>query len=562
MRRLFWLLVILICTGCPSRIGSVESHLDIKPVVFKEVSKDAGIDFLHVNGSRGKKRMPETVGSGLAFFDYNNDDKLDVLIINSTTWQDDPNPIKTTPKLYENIGNGNFKDSTIGSGLDICLYGMGVAVGDFDNDGWEDIYLTAVGPNHLLKNINGKFTDITQSSGLIGVPPSGINIEHKWSSSAAWLDYDKDGRLDLFVCQYVKWSPEIDPFCGKNGVRGYCPPGTFEGARNTLFHNEGNEKFRDVSKEVGLFDIALGKSFGIAIADYNNDSWPDIAVANDTWANFLLINENGKRFIDKGVESGVAFGENGKAKAGMGIDVADFRNNGQFGMVIGNFSEEGISLFEPMSGMPSMFENQAQSRGLVTPSLLNVTFATFFFDFDLDGWQDIFATNGHVDDIVNTYKSNLTFKQKPLLFRNKKGTDFLDVTKESLLDFSIVGRGAAYGDIDDDGDLDLGIVDNNGRFLLLRNDGGNQNNWISIKLIGQYSNRDAIGALVQMKAGGITQQRYLHSGGSFLSESQRLLTFGLGKLKKIDEVKIIWPSGRIQILNNLQINKRFTITEE
>lgn len=505
--------------------------------------------------------MPETVGSGLAFFDYNNDGKLDLLVINSSSWPGDPKPIKTTPKLYENQGGGTFKDVTEQAGLAFTQYGMGVAVGDFDNDGWEDLYFTAVGPNHLFHNQNGKFVDTTAMAGVVGVPLPDVKLEHKWSSSAAWLDYDKDGKLDLFVCQYVKWSPSLDPYCGKNGIRGYCPPGTFEGARDTLFHNEGGGKFKDVSREMGLFDIALGKSFGIAVADYNQDGWPDIAVANDTWANFLLINEGGRHFVDKGVESGVAFAESGKAKAGMGIDVADFRNNGQFGMVIGNFAEEGLSLFEPMSGAPGMFENQAQTRGLVSPSMLNVTFATFFFDYDLDGWQDILTTNGHVDDVVSTYKSNLTFKQKPLLFHNEKGERFVSTAKEAQLDFPIVGRGATYGDIDDDGDLDLGIVDNGGRFLLLRNEGGNQNHWLRLKLVGTSCNRDAIGALVKVKAGGLQQQQYVRSGGSFLSESQRELTFGLGIADKVEKVEVLWPDGKTETLDNLLINQQYILTQ-
>jgi enediyne biosynthesis protein E4 len=561
--RSYFLIGFLIFVGCTPHVSEKTEagtqDAPAKQVVFTEISHEAGIDFIHVNGGRGQKRMPETVGSGLAFFDYNNDGKLDLLIINSSSWPGDKKPLKTTPKLYENLGTGKFKEVTEQAGLAFTQYGMGVAVGDIDNDGWEDLYFTAVGPNHLFHNQQGKFVDTTAAAGVVGVPLPDIKLEHKWSSSAAWLDYDRDGNLDLFVCQYVKWSPSLDPYCGKNGVRGYCPPGTFEGARNTLFHNEGAGKFRDVTKEAGLFDIALGKSFGIAIADYNSDGWPDIAVANDTWANFLLINEAGKHFTDKGIESGIAFAESGKAKAG--IDVADFRNNGQFGMVIGNFAEEGLSLFEPMTGVPGMFENQAQTRGLVSASMLNVTFATFFFDFDLDGWQDIFATNGHVDDIVSTYKSNLTFKQKPLLFHNEKGERFVSVTKESKLDFPIVGRGATYGDIDNDGDLDVGVVDNGGRFLLLRNDGGNQNKWIRFKLMGVTVNRDAIGALVKIKSGNIHQQQYVRSGTSFLTESQRELTFGLGKSNSVEEVEILWPDGKIEKIDNLQVNQQYTITQ-
>jgi enediyne biosynthesis protein E4 len=455
------------------------------------------------------------------------------------------------------------------AGLAFTTYGMGVAVGDYDNDGFEDIYLTSVGPNHLFHNNgNGTFKDVTKDTGVVGIPLPATKIENKWSSSAAWFDYDKDGKLDLFVCQYVKWSPEIDPFCGRNGKRGYCPPDNFEGARCTLFHQESNGTFKDVSKEMGILDGAIGKSFGIAIADYNKDGWLDVAVANDTWANFLFMSEGGKHFVEKGVESGIAFAESGKAKAGMGIDAADFRNNGQFGLVIGNFAEEGLSLFEPMEGMPSMFEEKGQIRGVVTTSLLNVTFATFFFDYDLDGWPDIFATNGHVDDIVGTYKSMLTFKQQPILFHNELGEKFTDKTQDAGIAIKIVGRGAAFGDIDNDGDLDVGVVDNNSKFMLLRNDGGNQNHWIRLKFIGAVEkkcNRDAIGALVKVVAGGITRAQYVHSGGSFLSESERILTFGLGKTEVIDLIEIHWPDGAIEKYGEkqgqLKINTVYAVTE-
>jgi enediyne biosynthesis protein E4 len=555
--------------GCPRTEIPKQSNVSSSPirpaipVQFIEMSREVGINFQHVNGGRGRKLMPETVGSGVAFFDYDNDAQLDVLIINGTTWPSDPKPIKTTPKLYHNLGDGKkFEDVTEKAGLAFTTYGMGVAIGDYDNDGFEDIYMTSVGPNHLFHNNgNSTFTDVTKESGTIGIPLPNTKMEHKWSSSAAWFDYDKDGKLDLFVCQYVKWSPDIDPFCGKNGARGYCPPDHFEGARCTLFHNEGGGEFKDVSKEMGILDGAIGKSFGIAIADYNGDGWSDIAIANDTWANFLFLSEGGKHFVEKGVESGIAFTGAGKAKAGMGIDTADFRNNGTFGLVVGNFAEEGISLFEPMEGAPSMFEEKGQVRGVATPSLLNVTFATFFFDYDLDGWQDIFATNGHVDDIVNIYKSMLTFKQKPLILHNELGEKFTDKTQETGVDVAIVGRGAAFGDVDNDGDPDVGVVDNNGKFMLLRNDGGNQNHWIRLKFTGTKSNRDAIGALVKITSGGIVRQQYVRSGGSFLSESERVLTFGLGKADTVETLEIHWPSGTVEKRSNLATNRLYTITE-
>ncbi|MBB6048404.1 CRTAC1 family protein [Armatimonas rosea] len=564
MRQVLLLsLLALSLLGCQAGKKSASPEPKaLRPITFTDIAKDAGVDFQHVNGGRGRKLMPETVGSGLAFFDYDNDGKLDLLVMNSTTWPGDPNPIKTTPKLYHNLGGGKFEDVTEKLGLAITMYGMGVGVGDYDNDGFEDLYLTAVGPNHLFHNEGGKgFRDVTAESGTVGVPLPGTKLEHKWSSSSAWLDYDNDGKLDLFVCQYVKWSPEVDPYCGKNGIRGYCPPGNFEGARCTLFHNEGSGKFRDVSKETGILDGALGKSFGIAVADYNGDGWLDIAVANDTWANFLFMSEGGKHFTDKGVESGIAFSMSGKAKAGMGIDVADFRNNGKLGLVIGNFAEEGLSLFEPMEGTNSMFEEKGQSRGVVAASLSNVTFATFFFDYNLDGWQDIFATNGHVDDIVNTYKTNLTFKQEPLLFENKGGEKFVDETHNVGINYKIVGRGAAYGDIDNDGDLDIGVVDNNGKFLLLRNEGGNQNHWVRLKLVGTKSNRDAIGALVTVTTGNLKQRRYVRSGGSFLSESERAPTFGLGAATTVDSVEIRWPSGAVEKLGGVAVDTVTTVTE-
>jgi enediyne biosynthesis protein E4 len=565
-RYFFVLFFLLVAVSCQKTTTTPEKSLQSTPtkqVRFTEISQKVGIDFKHVNGGRGSKRMPETVGSGLAFLDYDNDGQLDLLVINSTTWTDDPNPIKTTPKLYRNLGNGKkFDDVTEKAGLAFTTYGMGVAVADYDNDGFEDIYITSVGPNHLFHNQgNGTFIDVTKETGVEGVPLPSTKIDNKWSSSAAWFDYDKDGKLDLFVCQYVKWSPEIDPFCGSNGRRGYCPPDNFEGARCTLFHQEASGKFRDVSKETGILDGAIGKSFGIAIADYNKDGWLDIAVANDTWANFLFMSDNGKHFTEKGVESGIAFAGSGKAKAGMGIDTADFRNNGEFGLVIGNFSEEGLSLFEPMVGMPNMFEEKGQIRGVVAPSLLNVTFATFFFDYDLDGWSDIFATNGHVDDIVSTYKSMLTFKQQPLLLRNEKGEKFTDKTQEVGIAIKIVGRGAAFGDIDNDGDLDVGVVDNNGRFMLLRNEGGNQNHWLRLKLTGTKTNRDAIGTLVKVTSGGIIKEQYVRSGGSFLSESQRALTFGLGQNTKVDSIEIDWLNGEIERFSGWNADTVYTVTE-
>ena len=615
MRSYLWLLcaaTVLICLLFCSACGHQEIRTQPLPSVkisaeemphFVEIARQSGIDFKHNNGARGKKYMPETVGSGVAFLDYDNDGWQDILIVNSSNWPEDKekdhskqsgsvragrnimNPVDTarpdTLHLYHNNRNGTFTDVTREAGLDIEMYGMGVAIGDFDNDGYEDIYTTAIGANHLFRNTLGDkkravssndpnargkvsiFQDVTVSAGVPGVPMPGVEMKWKWSASAAWLDYDKDGKLDLFVCQYVKWSPALNKWCGHNGKRGYCPPGTYEGSYCTLYHNEGNGHFRDVSKEMGISKFALGKSFGIAVADYNGDGWPDIAVTNDTWANYLFINDHGKFFKDMGVEAGIATGESGHFKAGMGIDVADWRNDGRFALLTGNFAGESLSLLEQdsKSGKDLLYTDNAQPTGLAEPSLTFLTFGLFFFDYDLDGWQDIFTANGHVDDIVSTYDSMLSFKERPLLYHNQQNGTFAEVGTPSGLTAQVVGRGAAYGDIDNDGDPEIALVNNGGQFHLYRNERKNGNHWVRFRLEGVKSNRDGLGTLIRVKSKGRTQSQYVHSGGSFLSENQRQITFGLGPQDHADEVEIIWPSGIIDHARSIKANQQYLITE-
>jgi len=538
---------------------------------FTEVAEQAGIRFTHHNGAHGKKYMPETVGSGVAFVDYDNDGWQDILVMNGTDWPENRTPASrnNTPHLYHNNHHGTFTDVTRASGLGVEIYGMGVAAADFDNDGYPDLYLTALGANRLFRNTLGDpnrrpeqptFEDVTAKAGLAGVPMPGQKLSWKWSSSAAWLDYDKDGKLDLFVCQYVLWSPQHNKWCGHNGIQGYCPPQTYEPAYCTLYHNDGNGHFRDVSETMGIRGAhRLGKAFGIAVADYNGDGWPDIAVTNDTWANFLFINESGKHFSERGVESGIAYGENGHAKAGMGIDTADWKNDGSFGLVIGNFAEESLSLFENDGQL--LFNNQAYDGGLGSPSLHFLTFGLFFFDYDLDGRPDIFTANGHVDDIVNSYNAMVTFRERPLLFHNRGTGRFAEVGEACGLTDKVVGRGAAYADIDNDGDLDIALVDNGGRFRLFRNDGGNRNHWIRFRLEGRRSNRDGIGVLIKVTSAGATQSQYVHSGGSFLSESQREPTFGLGSADTANHVEILWPSGVRDVGGPLPAGRQYLVTE-
>lgn len=571
----FCLLALLSVCGC-SRPATdisktvpkgVDDGANGNAVTFTEIAQQAGVTFVHNNGAAGKKYMPETVGSGVAFLDYDNDGYQDLLLVNSKNWPGDAGR-RSTLHLYHNNGNGTFTDVTHAAGLDIEIYGMGVAAGDLDNDGYEDLFITAIGPNHLFRNTLGDrnrrpgqpiFQDITRTAGLQGVPMPGVDIKWKWSASAAWFDYDRDGKLDLFVTQYVKWSPEHNMWCGHNGVRGYCPPKTYEGSYNTLYHNEGNGHFRDVSAEMGIRSGPVGKSFGIAIADYNGDGWPDIAISNDTWANFLLINEGGKHFTDHGIDSGIAASEDGHFKAGMGIDTADWRNSGEFSLALGNFSSEGLSLFDKDSGI--LFSDHSHTAGLSEPSLLYLTFGLFFFDYDLDGWQDLFTANGHIDDIVATYDSMLSFKERPMLFRNRRNGTFQEVGKACGLTVEAVGRGCAYADIDNDGDLDVALFNNGGRFLLFRNDGGNRNHWIRFRTEGTRSNRDGIGALIRVTQGAAIQSQYVHSGGSFLSESQRQPTFGLGNAERADRVEVLWPSGQKEIGGPLQGGRQYIVIE-
>jgi hypothetical protein len=539
-------------------------------VRFTEVSARARAPFRHENGAAGKKYMPESVGSGLAFFDYDGDGWQDVLLMNGTHWPEDPGPART-PRLYRNRGDGTFADATRDAGIGIEMYGMGVAVGDYDNDGAPDLYLTGIGPNHLFRNTlkdPGRaagpiFRDVTATARLQGfpIPDRGMGLRWKWSSSAAWLDYDRDGKLDLFVANYVKWSPQTDVRCGQpGGPKAYCPPGSYVGFPCSLYHNEGEGRFRDVSVETGIRAPRLaGKSFGIAVCDYNGDSWPDLAVSNDTWPNFLFMNEAGKRFVERGVEAGIANGEDGKTKAGMGIDVADWKNDGKFGLLIGNFSGESLSLWE--NDGAGYFTDQAHTSGMGSSSLLYLTFGLFFFDYDLDGLLDALTANGHIDNFVRTYDNQVSYEERPLLFHNTGGGKFTEVGEKAGLHQPLVARGAAYADIDNDGDLDVGVISNGQPWRLYRNDGGSGNHWIRFRTVGTTSNRDGIGALVRVTAAGVTQSRYIRSGSSFLSESQREPTFGLGALEGIDALEVRWPSGKVDRAGRLPAGRLYVIEE-
>src|SRR5579884_27240 len=538
------------------------------PAQFTDITDQAGIHFVHDNGAFGKKWMPETTGGGGAFLDYDRDGKEDILLVNSgqfaapaatSTYKTRDTRSRVT--LYHNRGDGTFEDVTAKAGLRVDGYGQGICVGDYDNDGWDDIYITCLGPNHLFRNRgDGTFEDVTARAGVPGMKVNG-GLKWKWSSSCAWIDYDRDGYVDLFVCNFVEWSPELDVFCGnKGGKKDYCAPDAYKPLPNTLYHNNHNGTFTDVSVRTQVSEY-LGKAWGIAAWDFNGDGWPDIAIANDRQPNTFFINHEGKYFTEEAVQVGIALSESGHPKSGMGIDVADWNNDGRDALFIGNFSNEKLSLFTP--DVPGMMTDMADRTGIGQPSLLFLTFGCFFFDYDLDGWQDAFAANGHIQEFVEEFNTGITYKERPLLYHNLGNGTFAEVGEQSgqPLRARYVLRGCAFADIDNDGDLDILTVENNGRARLWRNDLPRGHHWIRFHLMGRKSNRDGIGALITVKAGGLKQRQWVKSGCSFLSQSSLKPTFGLGPAARVEEVEIQWPSGAKDVWPNLAPDTVYTVTE-
>ena len=525
------------------------------PVQFTDVTAQAGIHFKHNTGAFGKKYLPETMGSGVCFLDYDNDGWQDILFVNSMDWPDYKNG-KSFPALYHNNHDGTFRDVTRTAGLAIEMYGMGCAVGDYDNDGYPDVYITAVGSNHLFHNLgNGKFADVTAKAGV---------SDPGFSTSAVWFDYDNDGKLDLFVSHYVDWSVAKDQYCSLDGKnKSYCTPQAYKGQSSTLFHNKGNGTFENVTKKAGLYD-PTSKSLGIALVDYDNDGWLDLFVANDTEPNKLYRNNHDGTFTDVAILSGVALSETGRVRAGMGVDAGDYDGSGRQSLIIGNFTNESMSLYR--NDGSGLYTDEATASGIGQMSIQSLTFGCFFFDYDLDGFPDIFAANGHVSDDISVVQPNVKYAQRPSLFRNKGNKKFEEVSGKlgRALQIEIVGRGAAYGDFDNDGDLDLVITSNSGVARLLRNDNGNQNDMLRVKTVGTRSNRDGIGAKVTVKTNkGTSQMQMVKSGSSYLSQSEMPLTFGLGKPEegKMLTLQIAWPSGKTDSITAIKPNQSITVQE-
>ena len=525
------------------------------PIEFTDVTAQAGIRFKHNTGAFGKKYLPETMGSGVCVIDYDNDGWQDILLINSMDWPGHKDG-KSLPALYHNNKDGTFTDVTREAGLAIEMYGLGCTVGDFDNDGYDDIYITTVGSNHLFRNLgNGRFADVTAKAGV---------ADPGFSASAVWFDYDNDGKLDLFVTHYVQWSIDTDQYCSlDNKNKSYCTPQRFKGESSTLFHNRGDGTFENVTKKAGLYD-PTSKALGVALIDYDNDGWLDLFVSNDTEPNKLYHNNHNGTFTDVAVAAGVAYGEAGTARAGMGTDAADYDNSSWQGLVVGNFTNEGVALYH--NDGSGLFTDQAPAAGLAQLSTKSLTFGALFFDYDLDGLPDILAINGHVSDDISVVQPTVKYAEPPQLFHNLGKSRFEEVTNKvgSAFPQPIVGRGGAYLDFDNDGDLDLVITANNGVARLLRNDNGNQNDFLRIKTVGTRSNRDGIGAKVTVKtAAGTRLSAMVKSGSSYLSQSELPLTFGLGKPApgKTVTVEVSWPSGRRDSVANISPNQFITIQE-
>ena len=526
-------------------------------VQFVDVTNESGIRFVHQSGAAGQKFLPETLGSGVLFLDVDADGWQDILFVNSTRWPGDGGNAAVAA-LYRNDGDGTFTDISAGSGLDVELYGIGGTAADYDNDGHVDVYLTALGGNRLFRGRgDGTFADVTATSGVGGG-------DDEFSTGALWFDYDNDGALDLFVVNYVDWSPAADLFCSLDGEnKSYCTPEVYSGQGPRLYRNQGDGTFEDVTTAAG-FDASSSssKSLGVAILDYDGDGWMDVFVANDREQDRLYHNDGDGHFADDGIVAGVAFSEDGVARAGMGVDAADYDRSGRPSLIVGNFSNEMMALYHNEGN--GLFIDESPRSALGRGSLLTLTFACFFFDYDLDGYLDLFAANGHVADDVGTVQSRVTYAQPPHLFRGFGDGRFDEVTAQSGTELAqaMVARGAAYGDIDRDGDLDLVVTVNNGAARLFRNDAGSTHAVLRVRTEGTVSNRDGVGARVDVTvAPGDTRWHRVKTGSSYASQSELPLTFGLGVDDSVVAIRVTWPSGVVDTVTRVAANHEVTFRE-
>jgi enediyne biosynthesis protein E4 len=552
--------VVVLLSGCrPQTPTNVVSSAPptVPAVEFRDVTEKAGIAYRHVNGAEGDKWLPETMGGGGGFIDYDGDGWLDIVFINSGNWAGKGKKLPAVV-LYRNRRDGTFEDVTAKVGLTDSFYGMGLAVGDFDNSGTSDLFVTAVGQSRLYRNIGGRFVNVTEQSGI---------RDQGWATSAAWLDYDRDGNLDLFVCHYVQWSPKNDVYASVDGrTKSYARPQSYQGESCRLYRNRGAGKFEDVTENAGILNTR-SKALGVAILDYDDDNLPDIFVANDTEPNFLFHNQGDGTFKNVGAEAGIAVSDQGTSRAGMGVDAADVQNRGTFDVLITNFSGEQLTLYRRDTTGAGLYLDVAAQSGVGLTTQIYLGFGAFFFDYDLDGRQDILVNNGHIQDDIDRDAGvrgmGVTYAEPCLLFHNEGTGKFTDVSRNSGdgLTAQRVGRGAAYGDYDNNGSLDVLILTNNGAPALLQNNNKTGNNWFRLILRGTASNRCALGARVRVTVGGVTQTQEVRSGSSYLAASDTRLTFGLGKAAQADSIEIRWSSGRVQPVQPVPAGQTLTVTE-
>lgn len=535
--------------------GSANPAISIS-VQFKDIREAAGITFQHDSTATEEKEYIETMGNGLGWIDYDQDGLMDLYLVQTTEteWYKPPRPLSCA--LYHHNGNGTFTDVTEKAGVGAeGLYGQGVAVGDYDNDGFPDLYVTGYRRCILYHNNgNGTFTDVTAKAG--------VGDEGEWGSSAGWFDYDKDGYLDLLVCNYIQWSPKNNLWCGEKraGYRAYCHPDNYRGRKLKLYHNNHDGTFTDVSESSGVA-ASEAKGMGVVLADFNNDGWTDIFIANDTWPNFLFMNNKNGTFRDISFGSGVAASEDGKYEAGMGTDAADVDGDGWLDIYVTHLDFELNRLYR--NNHDETFDDITFSSGIGNKASFMSGVSMKFMDYDNDGWVDILQSNGSMLDNIQLYHSEVTYMEPKLMFRNLGHGKFEKVSELLGADFMkpTAGRGCAVADFDNDGDLDVAISNNNTYPELLRNDGGNSNNWLEVMLVGTKSNRDGVGAALKLVTDDLTQYTQKKGGMGYMSAHDPRIHFGLGQRKSIESLEITWPSGIVDKLINPPVNEIITVKE-